>query len=198
VKPEHFVDSVQTRFSFGRITIRPFCAEDAVGLHSAALESTNELSDWMVWFRPDYSIEHSRAFLNKSAADWKRGERYTFAIVDSVEGTFLGSVGLFLVSKEHRFANIGYWVRTGKSGHGIGSAATLLAAIFGFNVLGLNRIEFVVPPGNRASLRVAEKVGAKREGSLRRRIMLGGKAQDAVLYSLIVEDLASESVRPPS
>jgi RimJ/RimL family protein N-acetyltransferase len=70
---------------------------------------------------------------------------------------------------------------TGKSGHGIGSAATLLAAIFGFNVLHLNRIEFVVPPGNLASLRVAEKVGAKREGSLRRRIMLGGKAQDGIL-----------------
>jgi RimJ/RimL family protein N-acetyltransferase len=60
---------------------------------------------------------------------------------------------------------------------------------FGFRQLGLQRIEIVVATGNHASQRVAEKAGALREGVLRKRLLIHGAAHDAVLYSLVAEDM---------
>ena len=62
-------------------------------------------------------------------------------------------------------------------------------AEFGHKHLELNRIEIVVAKSNLASIRVAEKVGAKKEGELRRRICVRDKIYDAFLFSLIPDDL---------
>lgn len=88
----------------------------------------------------------------------------------------------------HRVANLGYWTRSSAVGRGVGTIATRLVARFGFEQLGLQRIEIVAAVGNRASQRVAEKVGATREGVLRRRLLIHGKSQDAFVYSLVSED----------
>jgi len=37
--------------------------------------------------------------------------------------------------------------------------------------------------------RVAEKAGARREGVLRKRLLIRGESLDAVLFSFIAEDL---------
>ena len=69
------------------------------------------------------------------------------------------------------------------------SSATLQLAHFGFDTLELQRIEIVVAVNNSASIRVAEKVAATREGRLRNRIIAKGNLNDAFLYSLIRSDL---------
>ncbi len=79
-------------------------------------------------------------------------------------------------------------MRSSQIGRGVATAATLLAAEFGFEDLGLNRIEILTAIGNVASGRVAEKAGAKKEGILRSRLLLHNCPQDAVMYSLIVAD----------
>ena len=54
----------------------------------------------------------------------------------------------------------------------------------------LSRIEILAVVSNTASQRVAEKIGALREGVLRRRLLIQGQSQDAVIYSLVPEDLS--------
>jgi RimJ/RimL family protein N-acetyltransferase len=80
-------------------------------------------------------------------------------------------------------------VHSRKAGRGVASAATRLLARYGFETLGLKRIEIVIAAGNLASLRVAEKVGAEREGLLRNRIYVNNKWHDAFMHSLIPSDL---------
>lgn len=89
--------------------------------------------------------------------------------------------------------NLGYWVRTSRTRSGVASAATRLIARFGFLSLGLQRLEIVVAVGNQASERVAEKAGATREGVLRKRLLIHGQPHDAVLYSLVAEDLEEQT-----
>ena len=83
-----------------------------------------------------------------------------------------------------------YWVRTRHIGRGIAPAAVKLLARFAFDQLSLNRVEIVVALENAKSRRVAEKVGARQEGILRKRIAVRGTVHDAVMYSLVAEDLA--------
>ena len=73
------------------------------------------------------------------------------------------------------------------------SAAVRLLAQFGLGKLKLNRIEIMAAVGNKASQRVAEKVGARREGILRNRIVVRDRVYDAVMFSLIPGDLTSNS-----
>ncbi len=49
----------------------------------------------------------------------------------------------------------------------------------------LDRIEILAAVGNKRSQRVAQKLGASREGLLRNRLVIHGQAHDAVVFSLI-------------
>lgn len=132
-------------------------------------------------------MEESRSFVLSSETAWNQKTEFGFAVFDVSSNLFLGGVGLNQINKNN-FANLGYWVRSSQTGRGVATAATLLAAKFGFEDLGLNRIEILTAIENVASRRVAEKAGAKKEGILRSRLLLHNRPQDAVMYSLIAAD----------
>ena len=98
---------------------------------------------------------------------------------------FLGGCGVNQVNSIHRFANLGYWVRSSATGRGVARAAVRETAEFVFQNTDLIRLEIVCAVENRRSQRVAEALGAVREGILRSRLLLHGQAVDAVMYSLV-------------
>jgi RimJ/RimL family protein N-acetyltransferase len=167
-----------------KITIRPYKAEDADDLYEAARESVTDLFPWMPWCHPDYSRAEAEAWARSRAQLFSEGREYDFAIVDSA-GRFLGGCGLNQISREHWFANLGYWVRTSAAGHGTAPAATRRLAAFAFAETNLLRLEIVCAVENRRSQRVAEKAGAIREGILHDRLFLHGQSHDAVIYALV-------------
>ena len=120
---------------------------------------------------------------------WHKGEEFSFAIVQLATGRFLGGTGLNLINYVHHFANLGYWVRSTRTRQGIATAAVRLTALFGFEKLGLNHIQILAATENIASQRVAEKAGARRESVLRKRLVHHDQIQDAVLFSLVADDL---------
>ncbi len=182
---------MKTGLTEGSILIRPFRAGDEDALYEAVRESMAEVSVWLPWCHSDYSIEESREFIASRELASQGDEWYSFGIFDKDSGRFLGGVGINFINRVHRLANLGYWVRTSAAGHGVATTATRLAARFGFEEVGLQRIEIVAAVDNIASQRVAEKSGAKREGLLRKRLWFRGRSLDAVLFSLVPEDLGS-------
>lgn len=181
---------LRTELRNGSIAIRRYRAEDIPLLYEAARESANEaFTRWMPWCHAHYTLEESSAFVLSREGAWAKGEEYDFAIFDLATETYLGGVGLNQFNRPHGLANLGYWVREGRMGRGIAAAATLLAARFGFEDLGLNRVEIVVAVENARSQRVAEKAGAKREGVLRRRLLIADRLHDAVMYSVVAANL---------
>ena len=181
---------MKTEFTDGRITIRPYLEADIPRLFEAVRESVAELSAWLPWCTPAYSLKDSTEFIMTCPTNWKQGEHYSFLIEEAGDGRFLGGVGLNFINRLHNFANVGYWVRSSATGQGVAGAAVRLAAGFGFRELGFSRLEILAAVGNVASQRVADKAGARREGILRKRLQLHGEALDAVLFSLVAEDLA--------
>lgn len=179
---------MRTELSNNVVRIRRYRAEDVPLLFEAARESANEMFAWMSWCHPNYTLEESRSFVLSREAAWHQKTEYDFAVFRVESGKFLGGVGLNQFNSKNNFANLGYWVRSSETGRGIATAATLLAAQFGFEDLRLNRIEILTAIENAASRRVAQKAGAKKEGILRNRILLDNRPLDAVMYSLIVAD----------
>jgi ribosomal-protein-serine acetyltransferase len=180
---------VTTELIEGPLLIRPYREEDASALFEAVRESLPEVSRWLPWCHENYSIEESREFISSRAMVSQGVEWYSFAIFERDGGRFLGGVGLNFFNRVHQMANLGYWVRTSAAGRGVATGATRRVARFGFEQLGLQRIEIVAAVGNLSSQRVAEKAGAVREGVLRKRLLIHGEPHDAVMFSLTVEDL---------
>ena len=178
-------DIKKTELTDGKIVLRPHKAKYVKATYEAIRESIKELSVWLLFAHDSYSVKETRAYLKTRPVEWKKGNAYEFAIFDAKDGKMIGGCGLNGINKMDKCANLGYWVRTGYTGRGVATTATLLLAKWGFEVLELKRIEIVVAVGNTRSLRVAEKVGAKREGVLRNRLDIRGKAHDAVMHSLI-------------
>jgi len=182
------------KFIDGDILVRPLELSDERALYEAVRESIPEVSSWLAWCHENYSIEETREFLRARGEKSQGDEWYSFGVFDRSAGErFLGGVGLNFINRVHQFGNLGYWVRTSAAGKGAASKAARLVARFGLAELGLNRIEILAAVPNIASQRVAEKIGAVREGILRKRLLVRGEPHDAMLFSLVQEDLEPQS-----
>jgi len=179
-----------TRLTDGFILLRPYRAEDVYQLHKAVLESMTELSPYLDFARDGYNLEQSKQWITDCPDRWKKGTEYNFAITDAATGQYLGGCGLNEFDTSRRMANLGYWVRTTKTGRGVATACTLLLAKLGIDELKLKRIRLTIAVPNRASQRVAEKAGATREGLLRNGMFVRDIMYDCVVYSFIPGDFS--------
>jgi ribosomal-protein-serine acetyltransferase len=178
-------DPKATKLTDGAILLRPFKKHDAEDLYLAVRSSLKELGAWLPFAHENYSLYETKDWVRKTPAHWKKGSAYHFAICDMKTGEIIGVCGLNAFDEARIRANLGYWIRTDRTGQGIAVVSASLLAKWGFEILKLKRIEILVAVDNSRSLRVAEKAGATREGVLRNRLDIRGKLHDAVMHSLI-------------
>jgi RimJ/RimL family protein N-acetyltransferase len=171
------------------IHLRPFRLDDAEAIFEAVRESMRELGQWLSWCHPDYTIQDSIQFLTAQGETLRTNSEYGFAITDRANGRLLGACGINQFEKATRCANLGYWLRTSATQRGVATQAVRLVAHWTFAQLAIERIEIVAATGNHASQRVAERVGATREGIARGRLRVHGAQHDAVIFSLIRSDI---------
>jgi ribosomal-protein-serine acetyltransferase len=163
--------------------IRLYQQGDAEHLQAAARESVAEVSPWLGWCHPGYSLDEAQHWVTAQQDLAKQGLAFAFGIWS--EGRYLGGCGINQINRANRFANLGYWVRASAMGRGVAPAAARLAAEYAFRETEIIRLEIVCAIGNVRSQRVAEKLGAVREGVLRHRLVLPSGPSDAVMFSVL-------------
>ena len=171
------------------IVLRPLRADDAPRLLDAVHASLPTLSQWLPWATSAYDLAAAEAWIAYCAGARASGAEHHFGVFDAGTGALLGGVGINHRIPAYRSANLGYWTTDAVRGQGVAVEAARLAARFGFETLGLQRIAILVQPENRASLRVAIKLGAVCEGVARDGIVVRGRAHDALVHSLLPRDL---------
>src|SRR5262249_4374515 len=124
------------------------------------------------------------AWVESRPAAWEAKTDFSF-VVQSESGVILGGCSLNRIEHGNGTANLGYWVRTSATGRGVAARATELLRSWAFAYTELHRLEIMAAVDNLGSRRVAEKVGATREGILRQRLILRGHKHDAALYSIL-------------
>lgn len=81
-----------------------------------------------------------------------------------------------------RGGHIGYWIDQEYANRGYTTQAVEILTRFGFDQLGLHRIEINIRPENAPSCRVAEKAGYQLEGSRARYLHIDGQWRDHITY----------------
>ncbi|HEY3293278.1 MAG TPA: GNAT family protein [Candidatus Nanopelagicaceae bacterium] len=99
------------------------------------------------------------------------------------EGALVGQITMGgIVMGALRGAHIGYWVDQRFANRGITTRAVVMMTEYGFNVLGLHRIEINLRPENAASRRVAEKAGYHFEGERPKFLHIDGHWRDHLCF----------------
>jgi len=167
------------------LLLRRYRAGDAAAVHDAATESVAEVAPYETWCHQGYTLDEAAEYADGWDEAWGRGSAFYFAVCNEATGRYLGSCGLCPVEREHATAGLGFWVRSSDTRRGVATAAAGLVAEAGFEHLGLNRIELLIAVQNAASRRVAEKLGATYEGTLRKRLVLPAGPTDMAMYALV-------------
>lgn len=180
---------MREEISNDRIILKALDTEFSPKIFEAAKESQGgEFTRWMPWCHEDYKIEETEEFVKKCIEEREAKEDFTFAVFDIETDEFCGFVGLNARNKLHEFYNVGYWIRISKQNQSIVSTAVRLLAKAAFEDLPINRLEILAAFENIPSQKAAEKAGATREGILRKRLVIGGRLHDAVVFSFVRED----------
>ena len=175
-----------------RLILRDFTTRDFEAVH--AYSSRDEVTRFLVW-GPNTTLQSKqtiRAYLD----DQKERPRHNFdlAIVRKGEGRrgsgqrLIGGVGLKLTDWENRTAEIGYVLHPDYWGEGYALEAARTIAHAGFQDLGLQRIIATCDQRNKASARVMEKLGMRREGVFRQSKFIQGEWSDEFLYAILASD----------
>jgi RimJ/RimL family protein N-acetyltransferase len=173
--------------SDGQVVLRPHRMSDAPALAEAVRESVTTVGRWQDWCHPGYGEADATTWIDICRRHWLTGEGNEFLVFDATTDTLLGGMGVNHPNREHRFANLGYWIRESAQGKGIATRAGRLAVRFAFETVQASRLEVVAAHDNVPSRRTAERIGGKFEGILRKRLVLQGISVDAAMYSIVAD-----------
>jgi ribosomal-protein-alanine N-acetyltransferase len=138
-----------------------------------------------------YGVEAYETELEaRREVDWMRrifeedeGIRWVIALRD--HPGYIGDVGLDKYSKKHSRAELGFKLRKEYWRRGIMTEALTEVLSYGFEAIGLNRIEALVDPRNEASSKLLERNGFRKEGVLREYEFEKGEFIDLTMMSLL-------------
>ena len=168
-----------------RLVLEPVTPEHVPGMWAATERSLPELQPWMPWAR-QASETNSRQFAERAAHDWATGSDYVFGVMR--DGDYIGGCGLHSYRLEG-IGELGYWIRSDQAGNGYTTEAAGALVVLAFETVGLFRLELRAGVENRASQRVAEKLGFQREGTMRKGCPTGTEdGYDCHLYGLLAVD----------
>jgi len=95
-----------------------------------------------------------------------KGTGIWWAVCSSDNNSFFGAGGLNSLVKEHKKAEIGFWLFPEYWGQGIMKEVIPLICEYGFTNLGLHRIEGIVESENQNCKKAMSKLGFVQEGTM--------------------------------
>ena len=174
-----------------RLVLREFCDGDAPAVQEYAGDV--EVVRYLDW-GPN-SAEETAQFLAvaRGARDAVPRTAYHLAIALSATGRLIGGCRIEIRSAANGSGDVGYVLDRRHWGQGYATEATRALVGFGFNRLALHRTWATCDVDNRASARVLEKLGMRREGHLRQNARRRGEWRDSYLYAILAPEWGSES-----
>ncbi|GAA4964308.1 GNAT family protein [Actinoplanes utahensis] len=179
-----------------RIRLEPLRYEHAAG-YLAAAGSEDDAAEIFRWQSPPAgaltqpaTVEDARAHIVAALAARARGTRFPYAQIDAVTGRFAGTTSFADPDPTLRTVTIGYtWLGRPWWGTGANAEAKLLMLRFAFETLGAIRVALVTDIRNERAQAAIERLGASREGILRKhRRRADGSWRDTVLYGITDDD----------
>lgn len=119
-----------------------------------------------------------------------KGREVCWAVLDRASGQYAGSTSYLAVNPAHRKVEIGNtWYAKPFWAGAVNPSAKRMLFTYGFETLGLNRIELKLDATNIRSFRAVSRLGARFEGIHRAHMVLpDGRIRDTAWFSVLREE----------
>jgi ribosomal-protein-alanine N-acetyltransferase len=165
------------------VTLRPVIRSDAAELIEANMASREYHAPWV---QPCTDMEGFETWFGQSLT----GPNRSLIARHVATGEIVGVVNFSqIVWGVFRSAYVSYYGMIGSSRRGFMTEALGLAVAYGFDALGLHRLEANIQPGNLASLALVQRAGFRKEGFSPRYLRIGGVWCDHERWALLADDL---------
>jgi ribosomal-protein-alanine N-acetyltransferase len=145
---------------------------DVIKFYGISFDSLEATKEQITWFK---NLEN-----NETGIWW--------AICNKEDLTFIGAGGFNDLEKDNRKAEIGFWLLPENWGKGIMKEVMPVICKYGFNSLGLHRIEGFVESENKNCKNGLKKLDFDFEGTMRDCEVKNGKYVSIDIYSAINKD----------
>jgi len=122
---------------------------------------------------------------------YEQGDYYRWVIDEKNGARSIGQIAFFLVDPKNHFAEIEYCIGVEFQGKGYATEATRAVIEYGFQKMGLNKVQICHNARNPRSKRVIEKCGFTHEGTLRDYFYMDGDFVDRLYYSILAREFTS-------
>jgi RimJ/RimL family protein N-acetyltransferase len=167
-----------------QVRLEPLARRHAEDLFEVGKEETI----WPYMSRPPLkSVEDTRAWIDQAVEVAATNTQIPFAIIERATGKAIGSTRYMDIRRNDRGLEIGWtWVGTAFQRTAMNTECKYLLLRHAFEELGAVRVQLKTDLRNVRSQRAIERLGAVREGVLRKHMVLwDGFIRDTVYYSVI-------------
>lgn len=166
-----------------RVLLRPISLDDEEALQLIA----DDDSLWIYGLHDLSQPGELNTYILKALADRDNETTAVWVIIDKKSGQVAGCTRLAEISWKDERGQIGWtWIGRDYQGSGLNKEMKFLILNYGFEVLGLNRIEFKADERNHQSRQALLSIGATREGILRQHMKIhNGYIRNTVFYSIL-------------
>lgn len=171
-----------------RLNLRPVEIADASAMF--AYGSQERVAD-LAGFPPNQSIAEVESFIRDNLTKASTHRMYAITLKDSAQ--VIGAVDFHPhVSGEEDMVEMGYVLHPDYWGQGFGTEAAHAFIRYGFDQLGLRKIDLNICGDNQASLALAHKLGFTQEARLRAYLKKADGYHDRLVFGLLREEYAHD------
>lgn len=132
-----------------------------------------EVSRFLMW-SPHLNVAETRGHIEFLQKQYRKSCATDWGVALKSNNKLIGTCGFAHIDLHNNKAEIGYVLSRRYRKQGYMQEAARKVMEVGFDRLGLNRIEARILEGNVNSERLAEKVGMRKEGTLRNALFIKG------------------------
>ena len=136
------------------------------------------------------SKEDMKKVIEAAMVEREKGTQIPFIVLDKQTDKIVGSSRYLDNSKAHKSLEIGWtWYSPVYWRTGVNTETKLLLLQYAFEKMEVNRVQFCTDSRNVRSQNAIARLGAQREGVLRKhRMIADGYIRDTVVFSIIKEE----------
>lgn len=161
--------------------------------HNLIEKNQEHLHQWKSWLEQvqgkrqvHYFLEKNQRFYNELiSGDISASNHPGFQFLIVFKKQTAGLVGFQGISLKNDICALGYWIGTEFEGQGLVTKSAQKVIEYGFEVLGINRVEIQCAVDNLRSIKVAERLGFVQEGRLAQVEKRGNEYVDHFLFRML-------------
>ena len=186
---ENWQDKTAPDFAYQideQIELRPLMKHHAGDIFRVINTHRKTLGQWMDWIDSHQTVNETESFIKTTLQQYRDYDGLDAGIW--YQGQFCGEVGFNSWSLKNFKADLGYWLADPYTGKGIMTKAVRAMVNYGFDVVGLHRIELLCAVHNERSCAVAKRLNFTHEGVLRRGERIRNQYYDTNVYAILKTD----------